>query len=237
MTFQPEETNRAEANRANAQLSTGPRTPEGKAKSSLNALKSALTGRTVLLPSEDAALYHKHIHAFRDHYWPVDEHECVLVQSLADLAWRLARIPVLEMALFAKGRLEFAALFPEEPLKTRPALLDTHTLIVYEKQLRNLHLQESRLRRRQEKEIAALLALQKERTDQQDQAREDCANMYLAAKQDRRSFDPARYGFEFSIEEIELYLECALQRYEARDRRGSFPHHLYPRPETTPKAA
>src|SRR4051794_15884848 len=34
------------ANRANSQLSTGPKSPEGKAKSSLNAVKTALTGRT-----------------------------------------------------------------------------------------------------------------------------------------------------------------------------------------------
>src|SRR4051794_40029450 len=40
------------ANRANAHLSTGPRTPEGKAKSCLNAVKTGLTGRTVLLPAE-----------------------------------------------------------------------------------------------------------------------------------------------------------------------------------------
>jgi hypothetical protein len=38
------------ANRANAQLSSGPQTPEGKAKSCLNAVKTGLTGRTVLLP-------------------------------------------------------------------------------------------------------------------------------------------------------------------------------------------
>lgn len=40
---------RLAANRANTQLSTGPRTPEGKAKSSLNAVKTGLAGRTVLL--------------------------------------------------------------------------------------------------------------------------------------------------------------------------------------------
>ncbi|MBV9938821.1 MAG: hypothetical protein JO150_09975 [Acidobacteriaceae bacterium] len=39
---------RLAANRANAQWSTGPQTPEGKAKSSLNAVKTGLTGRTVL---------------------------------------------------------------------------------------------------------------------------------------------------------------------------------------------
>ena len=38
---------RLAANRANAHLSTGPTTPEGKGKASLNAVKTALTGRTV----------------------------------------------------------------------------------------------------------------------------------------------------------------------------------------------
>ena len=45
------------ANRANAQNSSGPKSPEGKAKSSLNAVKTGLTGRTVLLPGDDAAAY------------------------------------------------------------------------------------------------------------------------------------------------------------------------------------
>src|SRR5947209_5006403 len=52
------------ANRQNAQCSTGPKTPEGKAKSSLNAVKTGLTGRTVLLPSDDAAAYEAHVARF-----------------------------------------------------------------------------------------------------------------------------------------------------------------------------
>jgi hypothetical protein len=49
------------ANQANAQLSTGPRTEPGKAASSLNALKTGLTGRTILLPSDDVDAYTKHL--------------------------------------------------------------------------------------------------------------------------------------------------------------------------------
>ena len=49
------------ANQANAQLSTGPKTEAGKAKSSLNAVSSGLTGRTVLLPSDDAEAYREHM--------------------------------------------------------------------------------------------------------------------------------------------------------------------------------
>jgi hypothetical protein len=58
------------ANVANAQLSTGPTSAEGKAKSSLNALKTALTGRTVLLPTEDATAYQQHVSDYEKSYVP-----------------------------------------------------------------------------------------------------------------------------------------------------------------------
>jgi hypothetical protein len=99
------------ANQANALLSTGPRTEGGKAKSSLNAVKTGLTGRTVLLPSEDAALYQQHVARFVQQYEPVGDEEQTLVQSLADTQWRLLRIPSLEAGIYALGRLEFAELF------------------------------------------------------------------------------------------------------------------------------
>src|SRR5690242_17999706 len=153
------------ANQANAQLSTGPRSEEGRAKSSLNAVKTALTGRTVLLPSDDTAEYDRHIAAFNDEYQPVGLQECELVQSIADTFWRLRRIPILETAIFAKGRIEFAELFNEQDLAARPHLIDAHTFITYEKQIRNLQLQEARLARRREKEIAELRKLQAERTE------------------------------------------------------------------------
>ena len=40
------------ANRANAQRSTGPTTEEGKANSTLNALKSGIYAQSLLLPDE-----------------------------------------------------------------------------------------------------------------------------------------------------------------------------------------
>ena len=46
-----------QANRLNAQLSTGPRTPEGKKRSSLNALRHGLSGQIVVLPNEDMQAY------------------------------------------------------------------------------------------------------------------------------------------------------------------------------------
>jgi hypothetical protein len=175
------------ANRANALHSTGPRTDPGKATASLNAVKTGLTGRTVLLSTDDAAEYERHLAAFQDEYQPIGLCECELVQSIADTFWRLARIPCIEMAIFAKGRIEFANLFDEHELAARPHLMDAHTFLVYEKQIRNLQLQEARLVRRREKETAELRKLQAERIQKPERIK----------KENIRQAPPAN-GFEFS---------------------------------------
>jgi len=66
---------RAEANRANAQHSTGPTSAEGKAKSSLNAVKTGLTGQTVLLPTDDALAYQQHLDRHFKSYAPANDAE------------------------------------------------------------------------------------------------------------------------------------------------------------------
>jgi hypothetical protein len=213
---------RLAANRANALLSTGPKTPEGRAKVSLNAVKTALTGRTVLLPTDDATEYERHLHAFENELRPVGQRECDLVQSLADISWRLRRIPALEMAIYAQGRVEFAGLFEDqEDPGVRRSLIELHTHLTYERQLRNLQLQEARLARRREKETAELRTLQDERTgrgapgpqarvvpvvrvEEQRNQREKQA-LDLASK--LKPFDPPAHGFEFSIQENEQYVQ------------------------------
>jgi hypothetical protein len=195
------------ANRANAQLSCGPKTPDGKAISSLNAVKTALTGRTVLLPSDDAARYENHIHDYLKELQPVGFREQALVQALADTAWRLDRIPALEMAIYAQGRIQFAKQFESEEPAVQPGLIELHTYLAYEKQLRNLQLQEMRLRRQREKDTAELRRLQQERTRKEKENLQTAAGFYLTAKQDCQPFDPAEYGFDFSVEDIESYLK------------------------------
>src|ERR1700745_720195 len=99
------------ANQENARFSTGPTSDAGKARSSRNAVKTGLTGHTVLLPGDDAALYEAHLAQFMTRHAPATEKERNLVQSLADTEWRLLRIPSLEMSVYALGRLEFSELF------------------------------------------------------------------------------------------------------------------------------
>ncbi|MBV9082771.1 MAG: hypothetical protein JOZ62_08860 [Acidobacteriaceae bacterium] len=194
---------RLAANRANAQLSTGPQTPEGKAKSSLNAVKTGLTGRTVLLPSEDAEAYETHLLQYLERFAPVGERETELVQNLADTQWRLHRIPNLEAGLFALGRLRYADLFAAEPNpQIRAAMLDAHILMTEAKHFKNLHLQESRLRRQYRQDAQELQECQKQRKQEQEKQEQPKEATPLKAL-------AATGGFEFATAE------------QSRDRNGS----------------
>lgn len=206
------------ANIANSQLSTGPANPEGKAKSSLNALKTALTGRTVLLHTDDVAAYHQHVAGYEKELRPVGQRECDLVQSIADSAWRLQRIPALEMAIYAQARVQFANQFDDHEPALRPALIELHTALTYEKQLRNLHVQEARLHRRREKDLAELRQAQCERRNRDTETLETASRLHAQAKRANKPFDPkdeAAFltelktklgdGFEFSLSDIQTY--------------------------------
>ena len=90
---------RAAINRENSRHSTGPRTQDGKQRSSENSLKHGLTSRTPVLRSEDPAAYERHCRGFHEEYQPKTPTEIQLVQELAGTAWRLNRIPALEAQL------------------------------------------------------------------------------------------------------------------------------------------
>ncbi len=194
------------ANQANAQLSTGPTSDTGKSKSSLNAVKTGLTGRTVLLPGDDAALYETHVSGFLKRFEPASDDERNLAQSLADTDWRLLRIPALEMGIYAVGRLELAELFPKEDESVRKHLIEAKVFLTYQRQLNNLSIQEGRLRRQREKDTAALRELQQIRKQQAKALLDKAARQYIEAVHDGtyHQFEPANFGFEFSLEEIEV---------------------------------
>jgi hypothetical protein len=151
------------ANQANAQLSTGPKSNSGKAKSSLNAVSNGLTGRTVLLPGDDAKLYSEHMASFFVSCAPATPEEEIIVRELAETRWRLDRIPQLEYDLWALGAVLFANKFEDQPEEVRPGLIRAHTLVTYGKRFDNLFLQESRLNRRYDKLMKQLCDLKRQR--------------------------------------------------------------------------
>ena len=69
------------ANQKNAQLSCGAVTPEGKNRSSHNAVKTGLTGQTVLLPTDNVAAYESHIERIHKQFEPANAEERTLGPS------------------------------------------------------------------------------------------------------------------------------------------------------------
>ncbi len=94
-----------EANQANAQHSTGPRTEEGKSHTRLNALKHGLRGLMHLLPDEDQLEYAGHCEGIYNSLEPATELEARLAQSIADDYWRTQRIRRLEQNLLNSNQL------------------------------------------------------------------------------------------------------------------------------------
>jgi len=82
------------ANRANAQKSTGPKTPEGKARVRTNAIKHGLRAADVILPN-DPAESAEEFDDLRDSLirdiQPANTLEHLLVDRLAVAHWRLRR--------------------------------------------------------------------------------------------------------------------------------------------------
>ena len=194
-----------EANRLNAELSTGPTSPEGKAKSSLNAVKTGLTGRTVLLPSEDAALYTAHIERIFKNFSPVGDDEANLVQSIADTEWRLQRIPGLEMGIFALGHLEFAERFANHDASLRKSLIDAQVYITYQRQLSNLGIQQGRHSRQRERDLAALEKMQEKRKEAHRRQIADANEMIELANEKHLAINLADFGFEISEADLTRY--------------------------------
>jgi hypothetical protein len=80
-----------EANRQNAQKSTGPKTPEGKAKVSQNAVTHGLTAESPVLCTENPQQYDLFHENLTRQLAPEGVLEYFLAERAANLSWRLNR--------------------------------------------------------------------------------------------------------------------------------------------------
>lgn len=92
----PPSARRAEANRLNAQRSTGPKTELGRAHSSYNALRHGLYAHEVVFPDEDREAYDALLESMTHDFNPVGKVEMELIRRAADIWWRLGRTAAIE---------------------------------------------------------------------------------------------------------------------------------------------
>lgn len=97
---------KAAANRRNAQKSTGPKTPEGKNASRLNAVKHGLLSQEILLPGENEGVFRQFDERLRAELQPLGELENLLVDRIIEASWRLRRLRRVESGIFAWGLYE-----------------------------------------------------------------------------------------------------------------------------------
>ena len=197
--------NRAAINRGNAQHSTGPRSAEGKARSSQNAIKHGLTAATPVLASEDRAAYGAHCRRFLDEYQPATPTETQLVQELAGTSWRLNRIPLLEADV-----LDRAANPPTEEARIQFDIVDAHRLLA------GLGLHSARLSRQFQKTLATLNQIQTSRREQERRDLKDAAALLELHKHKGIPWEPADHGFVFSRDQVERFAERAMRQSQAR---------------------
>jgi hypothetical protein len=181
-------------NRANALLSTGPRTAAGKQRSSLNATTHGLTSRSPVLATEDPAAYQLHCRQFIDEYQPATPTETQLTQELADTAWRLNRIPQLEAELLSQAP-------------------SPQTLIP---QLATLGMHSQRLSRQFQKTLDMLREIQADRAERQRRDLKDAAALLELHKHKGIPYDPVQYGFVFSKDQIEAFAQRLMRLNESR---------------------
>src|SRR6195256_5847565 len=80
------------ANRLNAQKSTGPKTPEGRAAVRLNGVTHGLNAKTLVLKGESESDFTALLDSYQAEHAPATPTEEALVVQLAMATWRLRRL-------------------------------------------------------------------------------------------------------------------------------------------------
>ena len=81
-----------EASRTNGAQSQGPRTPEGKARSSQNAIKHGIYSTRVVLTNENPAEYQAMLDSYIAEWRPVGQTEADLLLQMVNAMWRMHRL-------------------------------------------------------------------------------------------------------------------------------------------------
>src|SRR6267378_6505994 len=90
---------RLAANAANAQHSTGPRTPEGQARSSQNARTHGLSARDLIVAPNETKEFEELLNDYQTEVQPQGAIQQTLFDELVGAAWNLRRVRRIEVQL------------------------------------------------------------------------------------------------------------------------------------------
>jgi hypothetical protein len=165
------------------------------------ASKTTVTSQTMLMPADELPVYEALLTRFFDEFKPETVREKELTQNTADAQWRVNRTMSLHMGIFALGQRELAPQFANEPDPViRKTLIEAQIFINYQRQLKNLSLEENRLRKQVETDRTELKSLIEKRKKDHRKQVSDALDNYENAAKEGLPFDPRELGFEFSTQ-------------------------------------
>ena len=146
-----------------------------------NALTHGLTSsKLILLPTEDPGVFKQFRAEMFSHLAPTGPDETALAETIVAQHWRLQRIPSLEASILTTSSSAAA-------------------------DLSKLSLHEQRLTRLLNQNRTTLAALQTARRAAEHEQMAQAAALRKLHKDHNRAFNPANFGFVFSIDEIDRY--------------------------------
>jgi hypothetical protein len=181
-----------EANRANALLSTGPKTEEGRKRSSMNALRHGITGQVTTMTDEDRAAHDKLSQALIKDLAPEGAMEIQIAHRIATDSWRLNRVSAIEDNLFALGLHENGGKLCPDNEQVDAALTTARVFTMQAKNLQLLTLYEQRINRSIQKNLAMLQSLQATRKAERAAAMKEAATLLKLSEMSGLEYAPAR---------------------------------------------
>jgi hypothetical protein len=198
------------ANRANAAKSTGPKSPETKAVSAMNALRHGLTGQVNLMPDEDREAHDKFCTAIVESLAPEGALEIQFAQAIAEDNWRMNRGRAIETNMFAVGLFQPGAATIETGDPQINAVISAAQIFAdnpQKFQLLSLYMQ--RTSRDMQKTLDRLTAMQTERKVRRQEDLEELAALLEYNESKHQPIENAETkgsnGFVFSIHQIHAF--------------------------------
>ena len=210
------------ANRANAQRSTGPKTPEGKNRSRINAIRHNLTGQVAALTEPDRIAFDAFSQNLVSDLDPRGAMELQLAHRIVSDSWRLNRSSAIEDNLYAISHNEGEIGDVNNNPQIEDAFNAASTFAKQAKTLQLLSLYEQRLNRTVQKNLALLKSLQVERKGRRAAEMEEAKRLLQLSEMRNLPYEPKQDGFVFSVNEIHHAID--LQRRLEQNQTPNFRH-------------